>query len=175
VATRIYVSGTVGWLPFWWIALAASIAYAAFAVALATIRSSLWAALWISALVFVVIAGNEAPFISGRGALRPRDRRIRATQALTAATVVLAALLAWLGLVKFTYLGPGIALVVLVTAHQLVTRRRVGPALLVYVRSWVVFWFLAGQPLGGIPSYVVNGLSIVAGYTPAMSLWSADT
>ncbi len=175
VATRTYVPGTFGWLLFWWIALAASISYAALAVAAATIRSSLWAALWISALVFVVIAGNEAPFIAAAALFVLAAAGIHATRALTAATVVLAALLAWLGLVKFTYFGLGLALVLLVTAYLLVTRRRVGPALPVYALSWVVCWLLAGQPLGAIPPYIVNGLSIVAGYTPAMSLWSADT
>ena len=44
------------------------------------------------------------------------------------APVVLAALLAWLGLVKFAYPGLGSA-VLLVTAWLLVSRRRVGPAL----------------------------------------------
>lgn len=175
VATRTYVPGTFGWLLIWWVAFAASISYAAFAVALATIRSSLWAALWIMALVLVVIAGNEASFIAAAALFVLAAVGFLATRALTAATVVLAALLASLGLVKFTYFGLGITLVALVTVYLLVARRRVGPALPVYVVSWVVFWLLAGQPLGAIPRYVTNGLSVVAGYTPAMSLWSADT
>ena len=56
--------GTFGWLLVWWIALAATLWYAAFAVALATMRSALWAALWMLALLLVVSLGNEAPFIA---------------------------------------------------------------------------------------------------------------
>jgi hypothetical protein len=172
VATRTYVPGTFGWLLFWWIAVAASIWYAAFAVALATMRSALWAAVWISALLLVVGMGFEAPFIAVVALFVVASAGSVESKALTVATVVLAALLAWLSLVKFTYLGLGSAVVLLVTAWLLVTRRRVGPALPVYVASWLGWWLLASQSLGGIPSYIANGLAAAAGYTSAMSLWS---
>ena len=70
VATRIYVPRDLGWLLLWWIVvLAASIWYAAFAAALATMRSPLRAALDLSALPLVVGVGFEAPFIRGRRAV----------------------------------------------------------------------------------------------------------
>lgn len=172
VATRIYVPGTFGWLLLWWIVLAASIWYAAFAAALATMRSPLWAALWISALPLVVSMGFEAPFIAVVALFIAASAGPVPSKPLTGATVVLAALLAWLGLVKFTYLGLGSAVVLLVTAWLLVSRRRVGPALPVYLASWFGCWLVAGQPVGAIPEYVANGLSAAAGYTSAMSLWS---
>ena len=129
VATRIYVPGTFGWLLVWWIAFAASIWYGAFAVALATMRSALWAALWMSALLLVVSLGNETAFIAAVALFIVVAAGYGGSRLLTSGTIVLAALLAWLGLVKFTYFGLGIAVVVVVTAWQLVTRRRFGPAL----------------------------------------------
>jgi hypothetical protein len=172
VATRTYVPGTFGWLLAFWIVLAASIWYAAFTLALATMRSALWAAAWISALLLVVSMGFEAPFIAVVALFIAASAGLVSSKPLTSATVVLAALLAWLGLVKFTYLGLGSAVVLLVTAWLLVSRRRIGPALPVYLASWLACWLVAGQPLSAITEYVTNGLSTAAGYTSAMSLWS---
>jgi len=172
VATRTYVPGTFGWLLASWIVLAASIWYAALAVALATMRSAFWAALWMSTLLLVVSLGFEAAYMAVAVLFVAAAAGDRRSRLLTSATAVLAGLLAWLGLVKFTYFGLGTALVVLVTAWLYATRRRIGPALPAYVVAWGALWFLAGQPLAGAPDYVANGLSVAAGYTPAMSLWS---
>lgn len=175
VATRIYVPGTFGWLLVWWIVLAASIWYAAFAVARAAIRSPLWAGVWLTALLLVVGLGYEAAFMAVAVLFVVVATGPLETRLLTGATTVLAALLAWLGLVKFTYLGLGVAVITLVTTWLLVTRRRVGPALPVYLVAWLFLWLAAGQPVGAIPNYLVNGLSVAAGYTPAMSLWSTTS
>lgn len=175
VATRIYVPGTFGWLLVWWIVLAASIWYAAFAVARAAIRSPLWAGVWLTALLLVVGLGYEAAFMAVAVLFVVVATGPLETRLLTGATTVLAALLAWLGLVKFTYLGLGVAVITLVTTWLLVTRRRVGPALPVYLVAWLFLWLAAGQPVGAIPNYLVNGLSVAAGYTPAMSLRPPDT
>lgn len=173
VATRTYVPGTFGWLLAFWVVLAASIWYAAFAVALATMRSALWAATWLSALLLVVSLGFEAAYMAVAALFVVTAAGYRRSRLLTGATAVLAALLAWLGLVKFTYFGLGIALVLLVTAWLYATRRRIGPALPTFVVAWLALWLLATQPLRAVPDYVVNGLSVAAGYTPAMSLWSS--
>jgi hypothetical protein len=172
VATRTYVPGTFGWLLASWIVLAASIWFAAFAVARATIRSALWAGLWISALLLVVSLGFEAAYMAVAVLFVAAAADECRSRLLTGATALLAALLAWLGLVKFTYFGLGTALVVLVTVWLLATRRRIGSALPAYALAWVALWLLADQPLEAAPDYVVNGLSVAAGYTPAMSLWS---
>jgi hypothetical protein len=172
VATRTYVPGTFGWLLTAWIVLAASIWYAAFAVALATMRSALWAALWMSALLLIVSLGFEAAYMAVAVLFVAAAAGDGRSRLLTGATALLAAVLAWLGLVKFTYFGLGTALVILVTAWLYATRRRVGPALPVYAVAWLALWLVARQPLGAAPDYVVNGLSVAAGYTPAMSLWS---
>lgn len=173
VATRTYVPGTFGWLLVWWVVLAASIWFAALAVALATFRRALWGALWMATLILVASVGFETAYMAVAVlfvvAAAVGDGRSRL---LTGATALLAGLLAWLGLVKFTYVGLGTVLVVLVTAWLYATRRRVGPALPAYVGAWVALWLLARQPLGAVPDYVRNGLSVAAGYTPAMSLWS---
>ncbi|HET8786055.1 MAG TPA: hypothetical protein VFM38_10495, partial [Candidatus Limnocylindrales bacterium] len=172
VATRTYVPGTFGWLLASWIVLAASIWFAAFAVALATIRSALWAALWMSALLLVVSLGFEAAYMAVAVLFVAAAAGDGRSRLLTGATALSAALLAWLGLVKFTYFGLGTALVILVTVWLFATRRRIGPALPAYALAWLALWLLADQPLGAAPDYVVNGLSVAAGYTPAMSLWS---
>jgi hypothetical protein len=172
VATRTYVPGTFGWLLAAWIVLAASIWFAAFGVALATMRSAMWAALWMGALLLVVSLGFEAAYMAVAVLFVVAAAGEGRSRLLTGATALLAALLAWLGLVKFTYFGLGTALVVLVTVWLCATRRRIGPALPAYAVAWLTFWLLAGQPLRAAPDYVVNGLSVAAGYTPAMSLWS---
>ncbi|HVH41399.1 MAG TPA: hypothetical protein VM925_03620 [Labilithrix sp.] len=171
VATRTYVPGTFGWLLASWIVLVASIWYAAFAVALATMRSALWAALWMSTLVLVVSLGFEAAYMAVAVLFVATAAGAGRSRLLTSATTLLAALLAWLGLVKFTYFGLGTALVVLVSAWLYATRRRIGPALPAYAVAWLALWLLAGQPLGAVPDYAVNGLSVAAGYTTAMALW----
>ena len=172
VATRTYVPGTFGWLLASWIVLVASIWYAAFAVALATMRNALWAALWISTLLLVVSLGFEAAYMAVAVLFVATAAGAGRSRLLTSASTLLAALLAWLGLVKFTYFGLGTALVVLVSAWLYATRRRIGPALPAYAVAWLALWLLAGQPLAAVPDYAVNGLSIAVGYTPAMSLWS---
>jgi hypothetical protein len=151
VATRTYVPGTFGWLLASWIVLAASIWFAAFAVALATMRSALWAALWMSALLLVVSLGFEAAYMAVAVLFVAAAAGDSRSRLLTGATALLAALLAWPGLVKFTYFGLGTALVVLVTVWLLATRRRVGPALPAYALAWLAFWLVAGQPLGAAP------------------------
>ena len=73
--------GTFGWLIASWIVLVASIWYAAFAVALATMRSALWAALWMSTLLLVVSLGLRGCVHGGGRPLRCHGGRSRSIAA----------------------------------------------------------------------------------------------
>ena len=175
VATRTYVPGTFAWLLASWVVFAAGIWYAAFTFALAVIRGALWAAAWTTALLLVVSLGDETPFIAATALFIAVTMGSARSRLQASATLVLAALLAWLGLVKLTYFGLGLAVVIIATAWGVVTRSRVGPVLPVYGLTWFVAWIVAGQPVGAVPDYILNGFSVTAGYAPAMAVWSGET
>lgn len=74
---------------------------------------------------------------------------------------------AFAGLIKQTFLGLGIAFILLITVDQ-IFRRRFPVILTVYLTGVLAFWLLAGQNLANFGAYLANGSQIVKGFAATM-------
>ncbi len=82
----------------------------------------------------------------------------------------LIALTALSALIKFSFALLGLPLVVLIELNR-ISRRRFVPAYLLFaIACAVVFFWLAGQRLAHLPSYIATSLTVAAGYSEAMQL-----
>ena len=88
---------------------------------------------------------------------------------LTPALVITIFAMALMSLVKHTYLLPSLVFVILITIDEIFRQRRLPRILPLYLVAIVFLWLVAGQNLANFPSYIVNGLEIVKGYTPSMA------
>ena len=88
----------------------------------------------------------------------------------------LAAVLAVVGLIKFTFflLGMMILVVGLITWWWRRDRRAAGEMLLSYLLVLVVVWQLAGQALANFPTWLVRSWQITVGYPPGMAVEPFD-
>jgi hypothetical protein len=87
------------------------------------------------------------------------------------ALTVLAAALGLGGTVKLSFLAPaGVGIVCVIALLIRVSKRDCLLYAAAFVLTPLSFWLLVGQPLSGMPGYLISGASIVSGYTEAMSI-----
>ena len=77
--------------------------------------------------------------------------------------------MAFASLIKQTTLTLAFAFVLLMSADQVLRRRRLPTILGLYLLSVLGFWLLAGQDISNIGAYLANGSQIVKGFPEAMS------
>jgi hypothetical protein len=88
----------------------------------------------------------------------------------TAREILLVALLAVVGLIKFSYLAAALFILVAIVC---IRRRLV--YLIVFGATFGLAWVGAGQRLAGLPSFLMNGAAVMAGYAGAQALPHAMT
>jgi hypothetical protein len=79
--------------------------------------------------------------------------------------------MAWVGLIKFSYVAIGLAALAAVSVDQM-RRRKIPSYLVIYVAAYVGLWLLAGQHLSSLGAYLSHSLTIASGYTEGEQLFS---
>lgn len=72
-------------------------------------------------------------------------------------------------------LGPPILLLFVIALVGIRAARRQWLTFVVlFVFEFLALWLIAGQPLGAIPDYVINGQQVISGYNEAMGIRTAE-
>jgi hypothetical protein len=90
--------------------------------------------------------------------------------AVTPMQILLAGLLGWLSLIKFTGLVESLVLVAVIAGDNLFRHRRFPWIVPVWLASFLCFWIAAGQHWISLKPFLVNSWRITSGYTEAMML-----
>lgn len=75
---------------------------------------------------------------------------------------------ALLGLVKFTYILHGVALLTIADTVRWLRFRRIPVLVPGYLCFFVVFWLVSGQRLNGLTAFLANSWSVASGFNEAM-------
>jgi hypothetical protein len=132
------------------------------------------AALWIFPFIGAVTSGDDVLFPMC-GVLLLAVYFYVDDMRLTAKSVLLLAVLALAGLAKFSWLTINTTLVVLLTADQLLGRRRWNfwiPGL--YLAFLATLWLAAGQRAASFIDYLRTGAELAGGYTQGMMLLTSE-
>lgn len=84
--------------------------------------------------------------------------------------MLMAAALAWTGLIKFTSFVLGAVVMVIIALDDLLRRRRVPLGSCVFTVALAMLWFFAGQHISNICQFLISSWEIADGYTEAMAL-----
>ena len=90
--------------------------------------------------------------------------------ALTPTSILLAASMGWMSLVKFTNLMECAIVLAVIAADTIFRRRRFPWMVAVWVVSLLFFWVAAGQRLDLLEPFLLSSWRITTGYTEAMML-----
>ena len=88
---------------------------------------------------------------------------------VTPALVATIFAMALVSLVKHTYLVPSLGFVIVITIDEICRQRRFPRILPLYLIAIAFLWIFAGQEIANFPSYIVNGLEIIKGYSGSMA------
>jgi hypothetical protein len=151
-----------------WVLVAGGFWAVLFALARKLVSSAIVALLLIASAIAVASVGTDS-FLFGVVVLVPIVYLAvdRTESKLLHAT---AALVAFVALVKFTYLVAGVLLVGCVAADVAVRTRRVPRVLLAFAGPWLAGWVASGQRPWDVPAYLFTSLEVASGYGPAMPL-----
>jgi len=176
VYTKLFDPGTYGWMLAAWVCVALSLG-AGMALLLRNAKPS--EALFLVALLFVgfrASVGGGPMFFADPvffllslllGLLVEDTARIARIAALA-----LCVLLAFAGLVKFTFWMLGVATIVVIESGRVLRGNRRPVHLVLYAAATLLFFLLAKQHLGGFPDYVLRSLAVASGYSEAMQVFA---
>lgn len=92
------------------------------------------------------------------------------SSSLTPALMLTTLVMALVSLIKHTYLIPSIVFVILITIDEIYRQRRWPRILPIYLIAILFFWIIAGQNIANFPSYIINGLQMVKGFSASMGI-----
>ncbi len=73
-------------------------------------------------------------------------------------------------LIKHTYFLLAIALIILITIDEVGKLKRFPRVISIYLAFILIFWMFAAQDIANIPTYILNSLEIIRGFSASMGV-----
>jgi hypothetical protein len=176
--------GFLDWPSIWYGGLAElsfiylSLLYLTFAAVLTWTLNRTVGLLSAVVIVFIYFEAvgvlNELSLLIGVGLSFAAMRADREDRALTVLVIVGGLISAIEPMVKLSVGPPAVAIIVLGMIGAGANRRQWATYATIAIGGFFAAWFAAGQGLGNLPDYVLNGLQIIKGYGEAMGYDGAE-